>query len=143
MLTRGWCRFEWKDLIGKKTNVPLAYEPEKGIMITGTMTDSKTKSSVKNALVSLNLLDQAFENQQRTDKKARFRFGPYVFNDTLEAVLQAPNPNPNSKTGNAERIIELDPTWPSISVQRNRSLVANSLSRMYYQKKMLSLIHIS
>ncbi len=118
MLTRGWRRFEWKDLIGKKTNVPLAYEPEKGIMITGTMADSKTKSSVKNALVSLNLLDQAFENQQRTDKKARFRFGPYVFNDTLEAVLQAPNPNPNSKTGNAERTIELDPTWPSLSVQR-------------------------
>lgn len=90
MLTHGWRRFLWTDFIKDQVDKNKAYEPEKGIMITGKTTERKNKYAAKQSIVTLNVLNNGvFQEKKRTNKQGKFNFGPYVFNDTIKAVVQA------------------------------------------------------
>ena len=88
MLTQGYSRFEWKDVL--KNNFPaITYQPEKTLEVDGHITkiNGKPLANAKVSLVSskgtILYLDTV------TDAKGRFIFDNLAFNDSLRFVIQA------------------------------------------------------
>lgn len=94
MLTHGWRKFVWTTL----PDSPLPYPGEQGVMITGTTTKLGQPDEPLATKAMLNVLESGlFQNEQETDEKGRFSFGPYLFQDTVEMVLQARRLKKNAK----------------------------------------------
>lgn len=92
MMTNSWRGFNWKETLRAKNQQELGHIPEKGVMIKGSIVDFKTKMLPKEASVTLNLLgltDGMYSEEQITDSQGKFSFGPYIFLDTLKAVINA------------------------------------------------------
>lgn len=90
MLTHGWRRFIWKKVLDDSEPKVLAYEPEKGIVIKGRTTAFKNKYQFRPSFVRFDVLgEKIFREKKATDPKGNFRFGPYVFQDTIKAMLQS------------------------------------------------------
>lgn len=58
MLTHGWRRFVWEDMLANRVDKGLMFEPEKGIMIEGKITSFKNKYQPKESAVSFNVLGE-------------------------------------------------------------------------------------
>ena len=114
LLTHGWRRFVWKEMLGDKTPQAIAYVPEKGIMVKGTMTDFYDPSKKKGALAKFNLLEVAVQEEQFANEKGKFSFGPYFFNDSVTAVLQAVDTTKRSKSAQKNIAIAVE-EWPNVS----------------------------
>lgn len=90
MLTHGWRRFIWADMLNKKKNEVLTYHPEKGIMISGKTTAFNNQFSSKKTVTFLSTFgENLFNEQQSTDDQGRFSFGPFIFTDSLKGVIHA------------------------------------------------------
>lgn len=92
MMANSWRSFDWKETLRTQNFQELEYKPEKGIIINGRTVDFKTKLQPKEATVTLNLIgltDGPYSEEQLTDSQGKFSFGPYVFQDTLKAVISA------------------------------------------------------
>jgi len=110
MLTHGYRRFEWKQLLNN-TYPPIAYQPESNLEITG-MAKSIGGKLLVNASVSLIPMQGGQFMSALTDDKGRFRFGSLVFSDTAKFVLQAVN----AKGGNYTKLIyNKDIPGPAVS----------------------------
>ncbi len=107
MLTHGWRRFLWTDFIKNDLKQTPILKGEQGIMVTGKTRKFNNKYAIKPGLVTLNILnDGIFQEKKETDKLGIFSFGPYVFTDTLKAVIQG-------KSFDKDKIsIQLDPIIP-------------------------------
>lgn len=93
MLTHGWRRFKWGDLLAGK--FPEAqYKEEKGITISGRITRDFFDIPIRNAKVSLTILS-AYNDyfKTTTDKNGRFMFDNLDYPDTISVVLEASKPN--------------------------------------------------
>jgi len=140
MLTHGWRKFVWSDLPAS----PLAYAGEQGIFINGKTTRLGQADKPLAAHTMLNVLESGvFQNEQTTDSSGRFSFGPYLFQDTVEMVLQARKLKKNSKK-NRKRLsgdryigIEIDPNldnppkievFPVSAVPMDEEFLSNYLS---------------
>ena len=88
MLTHGWRRFVWKDLMNKNVSKDLKFKPEKGIMIEGQVSSFYNKSRTKESLVSINFLEDLFQEEKKTSPQGKFSFGPYTFNDSISVLIQ-------------------------------------------------------
>lgn len=88
MLTHGWRRFVWKDiLVG---NYPkLKYQPMMGLSIEGLVTNNTftPESGTKVRLSALSSASDVFET--RTDSKGRFVFANLDYEDTLRVKIEA------------------------------------------------------
>ncbi|NRB50394.1 MAG: TonB-dependent receptor plug domain-containing protein [Saprospiraceae bacterium] len=94
MLTHGWRKFVWTSL----PEQPVAYPGEQGIVIKGATTKLGQPNSPVPTFTRLNVLEsELFQNEQETDEQGRFTFGPYLFQDTVEVVLQARKLKKNAK----------------------------------------------
>lgn len=94
MLTHGWRKFVWTSL----PKQPMAYPGEQGILITGSTTKLGQPNSPVPTFTRLNVLESdLFQNEQETDAQGRFAFGPYLFQDTVEVILQARKLKKNAK----------------------------------------------
>ncbi len=94
MLTHGWRKFVWTNL----PKNPVSYPGEQGIMITGVTTKVGQPDEPLSTYAMLNVLESGlFQNEQETDQEGRFSFGPYLFQDTVEMVLQARKMKKNLK----------------------------------------------
>lgn len=90
MLTHGWRRFVWSDILKNETNKAPRYPPEKGIIITGRTTAFNNQFSPKKTAIFLNTFgENLFNEQQSTDDQGRFSFGPFIFTDSLKGVIHA------------------------------------------------------
>ena len=89
MLTHGYRRFEWKQVLSDN-NQTLAWQPEKDLEITGTAKSGWGKL-LSNATVSLISSMGGPLLSQKTDNKGNFRFSNLIFMDTTRFVLQAVN----------------------------------------------------
>lgn len=114
MLTHGWRRFIWKDILNEKETGPNSHEPEKGIMVKGITTDFYKPSKSRKTLTTFNLLDAAMQDQQPTDENGRFSFGPYIFNGNITAVLQAVDASFRPKGRQKNIAISLEEQWPVV-----------------------------
>ncbi|MDN3579967.1 carboxypeptidase regulatory-like domain-containing protein [Mucilaginibacter flavus] len=113
MLTQGYRRFEWKQLLGADeaataSNVPV----EKGIDITGTVT-LKNGSPVENGTVTLLTKSGGNMLNQTTDAKGRFTFPNLVYEDKTPFVIQA-----KTSAGKSDVLIAIDEP-PLLSVTDN------------------------
>lgn len=103
MMTQGFRRFDYKDLIqGKLPTV--RYMPEEGIVISGTLRDNTGKLQ-NNAGLLLTIPGAAIKRDAYTDPQGRFIFDKLVFNDSLKATVNARS-NPNYRS----LVINMDPT---------------------------------
>ena len=98
MLTQGYRGFAWKQVLDS-SHIPLAYLPEKGFDISGTVT-STTGNPLENASVNLLPADGGFVLNRTTDNKGLFHFSNLVFTDSFHFILNAVN----AKGSNLTRI---------------------------------------
>ncbi|MDB4920215.1 TonB-dependent receptor, partial [Mucilaginibacter sp.] len=97
MLTNGYRRFEWKQVLNNSYPA-LAYQPEKGLEILGVVKTLRG-TPISKGLVSL--IDPVGGNsvlRAGTDNKGNFRFSNLVFADSSKFILQAVNAKESNKT---------------------------------------------
>ncbi|RRQ47511.1 hypothetical protein DZC72_17405 [Maribacter algicola] len=90
MLTHGWRRFEWQELLRQKTSKKLRFPPEKGITISGRTVSFHDNEKPRQSVASLTLMgEDLIYEKDSTDIDGRFSFGNFYFQDSLDAILQA------------------------------------------------------
>ena len=120
MLTHGWRRFVWKDLLKEKIKKTPAFLPEKGIIISGKTTVLDKPYQPKFSLTSLNFLSESMYHENKyTDKNGRFRFGPYILLDSIKTFIQATDPNAKNKLKEKELSIQITPPIPNPIINRS------------------------
>ncbi|MFB9863077.1 TonB-dependent receptor plug domain-containing protein [Rufibacter immobilis] len=124
MLTQGWRRFVWKDILQDKFQAMPA-PLEQGLSVSGVVTQYNEKKPVKDAVVTMfdvaNMKNILFGN---TDAQGRFSIALPTLKDSSRVVLQARNPK-----GKSNLIVSLeDPAPALVKPQVPYGTVAASLS---------------
>ncbi|HEY0668818.1 MAG TPA: TonB-dependent receptor plug domain-containing protein [Sphingobacteriaceae bacterium] len=126
MLTQGWRRFAWRDVLGN-SNSSLVYSPEQNISISGKVTISG--KPVANGKVSLfNMKGNPVLVDTLTDAGGRFRFNNLYFPDSAKVVIQARTAK-DRKFVNIEMdqipapLITRNKNSPDIEVNINKTLI--------------------
>jgi len=88
MLTQGYHRFEWKQILNDKLPV-IAYQPEKILAISGHVTTLGGKPIVHGKVTLLSTQKGFFYLDTVTDEQGRFEFKNLVFSDSVRFVIQA------------------------------------------------------
>jgi TonB-dependent SusC/RagA subfamily outer membrane receptor len=93
MLTQGWRRFGWTNLLSD-IKVPPKYENEKGILITGRITREFFGIPLRDIKVTLSMLNEFNDvYTTRTHEMGIFRFENVDYQDTLSASIEAVRAN--------------------------------------------------
>ncbi len=90
MLTNGWRRFTWKELLFEKKKDK--FIPEKGIYISGKTQRLKKPYGPIASSTRLTFYGEQNISQEpivRTDKTGRFKFGPFIFFDTIQTIVES------------------------------------------------------
>ncbi len=90
LLTQGWRRFLWKNIIADLPPI-VRYQPEKGLKISGTITTYGGKPVEKSKVSIFSSSGGFFAIDTLTDEKGRFSFEPMAFNDSTKFIVQARN----------------------------------------------------
>ncbi len=131
MLTQGWRRFTWQELLYQQTTKNINFEAEKGIYISGRTTalgGGRQQISVPTRLTIMgNTLHQ---ERQTSNTKGEFKYGPFIFSDTLNILLEARRNSFSKKDAqiktNRDVTIYLNNTLSS-SPKLNASSASNTL----------------
>ena len=128
MLTHGWRRFIWKDFLNSKVNKQLAFEPEKGIMIRGQTTSFRNKYSPKTSWVTLSTLDPfVYQEKKPTNFQGNFSFGPFAFQDTIQAFVKAVPVSESKKIRDNELAIHADDFLLKVPIENQKPLVHETI----------------
>ncbi|WP_047416949.1 MG2 domain-containing protein [Cellulophaga sp. Hel_I_12] len=132
MLTHGWRRFVWKEMLNNNVSENLVYEPEKGIMISGKTTAFDNKYQPKASKVKLLLIDADFYQEQKaTELNGDFSFGPFFFQDSIPLVLQStPITKAKNKSDN-DFSIQVETRQPAINYSNLSQPETNTLAYKY------------
>lgn len=95
MLTQGYRRFEWKQLLNEAA-APIAYKPEVGMDIKGTLVSNAGKP-VPNEKISLMLASTMQSMNAVTDANGRFSFPDLAFADKTQFLLNIENKSMRNK----------------------------------------------
>lgn len=121
MLTHGWRRFVWKELIERRVSKRLLFPPERGLMISGKTTAFNNSYKVKPAVVTLGIFDEGvYQEKKNTDAQGKFNFGPFSFQDSISVVLDAIDPNARKKEKEKDIAIVVDPVLPKVISKTKR-----------------------
>jgi hypothetical protein len=90
MLTQGWTRYSWKQMVGK-TPFKIQHPIEKELFIDGNIASIILKKKMKNVDVSMILLSDSMSQQGKckTDSVGNFNFGLKDFKGTGKLILQS------------------------------------------------------
>jgi hypothetical protein len=91
MLTQGYRHFDWKQILADKPT-PLAYEPEKGLELNGTLKTPGGKI-LANGKVNLYSNKEGVFADTVTDVNGNFKFRNFELSDTAKVVVQARKQN--------------------------------------------------
>ena len=90
MLTHGWSRFTWQNILYENTYKNNTFEAEKGIYISGRTTALNGARQQISAPTRLTILgNKLYQENKTSNSKGFFRYGPYIFKDTLNVLLEA------------------------------------------------------
>jgi hypothetical protein len=90
MLTHGWSRFTWQNILYKNSYNNNTFEAEKGIYISGRTTALNGARQQISAPTRLTILGSTLHQENKiSNSKGLFKYGPYVFKDTLNILLEA------------------------------------------------------
>jgi TonB-dependent SusC/RagA subfamily outer membrane receptor len=92
MLTHGWRRFVWKDILANKFP-PIIYAPSEGIALAGKITRDHFGIPIPDSKVILTILNSYNDRfETKTDRRGRFSF-PYLdYEDTIDVKIEAFKP---------------------------------------------------
>ena len=115
MLTQGWRRFIWKNIL---SNVfpSMLYQPEKTIKVSGTVTANNGKRIVGGKVTLFSASGDVFLMDTVTNSEGRFNFTDLFYDDSTKFVVQAWNAN-----GRKNVQIELDGIPPQL-VTKNKNI---------------------
>lgn len=93
MLTQGWRRFDWNRILAGEYP-KILYEEERGLTLSGQITNNLFDIPLKNCKVQLSIMD-AYNDvfTQQTNKKGNFLFENMVYYDTISVKLEAWRPS--------------------------------------------------
>ncbi|MGK9126469.1 carboxypeptidase regulatory-like domain-containing protein [Olivibacter sp. SA151] len=94
MLTQGYRRFDYKDIIGDKIP-PVSFLPEQGIDITGTLR-LLNGIAVPNGKLELSIGNDKKTVETYSDEQGNFKFSNIMFTDSAQVTISARN-NENYK----------------------------------------------
>lgn len=128
MLTHGYSRFEWKQVLDYNNNTTMSYLPERSLSISGTAENLLGKPLSK-AIVSLISMENRRFISDTTDDKGHFKFSGMFFTDTARYVLQAVNAKGKNRTQ-----LVYDPGKPpamSVLAAGSQSVSSDTLMHAY------------
>ena len=90
MMTHGWSRFTWKDLLNEKQKEN-SFPVERGITISGVTKSLKKPYSAKQSQVKLTFFSNSITQEpiKQTDSLGRFSYGPFVFFDSIQTIIES------------------------------------------------------
>lgn len=89
MLTHGWRRFEWNQLLAGEYPV-IKYHEERGLTVFGKITHDFFNIPLKNCKVQLSIMDQYNDVfTQLTSSKGTFLFENLIYYDTVSVKIEA------------------------------------------------------
>jgi hypothetical protein len=90
MLTNGWRRFTWQEIISKSRIKP-KYKNEIGIIISGKTLEKKPPYHLKSLPTKLTLLGETIRQEpiKNSNASGEFSYGPYIFFDSIPIILEA------------------------------------------------------
>lgn len=125
MLTQGYRRFEWRQVLDNKYS-HFDYEPKKGLEITGLVTKSNG-SPIANEGVILIPSDSGPVLNTISDKKGAFHFSNLIFFDTTHFVLSTVNAKGRNSaqlifnTGKDEPVVTPN-NHPDLQIERKNDI---------------------
>ena len=87
LLTRGWRRFQWEQAFESEAFTP-EHHLERGLYLEGRMGKYESPKKPQPGTVLLTQLEKGFFEETQTDELGNFVFGPFVFYDAMEVMLQ-------------------------------------------------------
>lgn len=88
MLTHGWRRFSWQELL-EKNSTP-TYKPEKGLYINGITVSANAPYQQTKAETRLTFKrDGLYQEQLTTQENGYFSYGPFVYHDSINILIEA------------------------------------------------------
>ncbi|HTI59892.1 TonB-dependent receptor [Mucilaginibacter sp.] len=138
MLTHGYRRFEWKQVLDS-TNNKISYQPETGLEISGTAS-SILGRPLNEGTVSLISQMGGPISSQTTDYKGNFRFSNLMFTDTIHFILNATNAKGRNVTKLTYRKDIIPPVNTAITLadQNVNASVTNYLVNTEKQQEQLN-----
>ncbi|WP_299665713.1 hypothetical protein [uncultured Polaribacter sp.] len=106
MLTNGWRRFTWQEILNNE-NKKFEFLPETGIVILGKTLEMKSPYAPKSLPTRLTFLGKEIiqEPVQISDEKGRFKYGPYVFFDSIPILIESRLTNFKSKKNKDRNVL--------------------------------------
>jgi len=121
MLTHGWRRFTWEDY-SKYERLGLKYKAEKGLTISGKVLALDKAVSDKDVETTLLIMGKDYTAKKAKVKaNSRFVFNDLVFNDSIDAVIQAKALQTKEKKQKKFRIL-LDPEKNSPEIKKVKQI---------------------
>lgn len=90
MQTHGWRRFTWKDILYNNKDYN-EFSPEKGITISGTTKFLKKPYSATTTQTRLTFFGKSVAQEpiQATDNNGHFSYGPFIFFDSVQTIIES------------------------------------------------------
>ncbi|KAA5826185.1 hypothetical protein FPF71_05070 [Algibacter amylolyticus] len=130
MLTHGWRRFTWNDLLYKPPTKN-RFNPEKGILISGNTSSLNGNKQPIPTTTRITLMGGLpYQEKKQTDVKGVFNYGPFVFNDTLPILLEARVKDFKSDNDKKNRLVSIalnNTNFASPKITRNDVLKSTLL----------------
>ena len=118
MMTNGWRRFVWKDLMANRFPL-LTFKPAEGIAIGGKITRDFFGIPIANSKVKLTVMDSYNDQFETiTDSHGNFLFKDLNYEDTINVKIEAFKPS----GGKGVQIVVGDTIVPKISTKTDVSL---------------------
>ncbi len=89
MLTHGWRRFTWQELLEEKSKAH--FEPEKGLYIKGVTvsTEPPYLQKAANTRLTFKRHNGLYQEMQKTAINGVFQYGPFVHHTPIDIVIEA------------------------------------------------------
>lgn len=127
MLTHGWRRFTWTDLLYNEKSKQ-EFMPEKGLTISGTTKYLKKPYGPISGPVRLTFMGKHISQEpiQKSNNKGEFSFGPFIFFDSIQTLVESRLTDFKSKDKkNRNVLILVNNEESSPKVSRNNVLETN------------------
>lgn len=131
MLTQGYRRFVYKDIIANQLPPNVKFQPEDGITISGSLRTA-TGLPINRGNVNLEIKDRRISVNTTTNTVGEFTFSKLYFPDSLQAVISAKG---NANSNNMMILVDNDSYQPATSNINAPSAFVNidSAMRPYLQ----------
>ncbi|TXG34741.1 TonB-dependent receptor [Seonamhaeicola maritimus] len=128
MLTHGWRRFIWNELLYQNNEDSITFKPEIGLYISGRTTSKRKKGNISASTRITFMGGFPYQEKKRSDANGTFSYGPFVFMDTMPTILEARIKKFQKEETKNNRLVDihLDKNYgPSPKVNRKSILKPN------------------